>query len=389
MATNQRENARKERKIQKRLKQKRIIWAVIIVVMAILLGLKLTEIDYVELKDKIQNTFSQNVKENVDTTITLDSPNKVFMTSVNDKLNILTDTSYSVYNTNNKSTNYTFIHGYATPCIETAGSYACLYDQGGYRIRLDTNNANEYESTLDNKILCADVASNGSIIYATVGENSKSKITLVTKSLKKILEYDVSQGFVTRVAVDQSGKKCAFVAVNTKDANLISTVYTINAHDEQPIKQFEFPSSNIVDLKYSSSNLYVVCDNGVSIIKGQKDIENIFEPQSVSTVDYTYTKDNQLIYVYADYAQATENKIARLSSNGTIKTSFTVDQKVKYVSTTSSDISLLFDDKVSIYSMSKGELKSTLNCDGSVNSIVKMGSKMYTQRQQIIESFDC
>ena len=389
MANNQRENARKEKKLQKKIKQKRIIWAIIIVVISIIVGLKLTEINYVELGNKIQNTFTHNVEENVDNTITLDSPNKVKMTVVNDKLNVLTDSSYTVYDTSNKSTNYTFIHGYAVPLIRTAGSYTCLYDQGGYRLRLDTNNDNEYEQTLDNRILCADVSNSGTVICATVGDNSKSKITVFSKSLKKYLEYDVSQGYVTRVAIDSSGKRCAFVAVNTKDANLISTVYTININNDKPIMEFELSSANVIDLKYSNTNLYVVCDNGVSIIKNQKTIENVFDNQNLFTVNYSYTKNNKLVYVYSEYIQSVENNVAVITPNGKIKLSFNIDGKVKNVNTFSSDLSILLDDKICTYSLSNGELKSIIDCDSSVNSIVRMGSKIYLQRQQIIESYDC
>ena len=389
MANNQRENARKEKKLQKKIKQKRIIWAIIIVVISIIVGLKLTEINYVELGNKIQNTFTHNVEENVDNTITLDSPNKVKMTVVNDKLNVLTDSSYTVYDTSNKSTNYTFIHGYAVPLIRTSGSYTCLYDQGGYRIRLDTNNYNEYEQTLDNRILCADVSNGGTVICATVGDNSKSKITVFSKSLKKYLEYDVSQGYVTRVAIDSSGKRCAFVAINTKDANLISTVYTININNDKPIMEFELSSANVIDLKYSNTNLYVVCDNGVSVIKNQKTIENVFDNQNLFTVNYSYTKNNKLVYVYSDYIQSVENKVAVITPNGKIKMSFNIDGKVKNVNTFSSDLSILLDDKICTYSLSNGELKSIIDCDSSVNSIVRMGSKIYLQRQQIIESYDC
>lgn len=387
MATNQRENARKEKQQKKDRKIKTIIWAVLIGLMIILLGMKLAEVDYSNLGNKLfGNISSQTAGDSV--SITLDSSKDVKMVSVNDKLNVLTDISYTVYNPSDADVQYSYVHGYANPCMAYAGNYTCLYDQGGARIRLDSNSGAVYESTVDTAILCADVANNGNIFYATDGENSKSTVTLVNKSLKKLLQLDVSEGFVTSVAVDSSGKKCAYAVVNSKNADFVTTVYTINSGDEKPVASFEFVSTSVIDLSYSSSALYVVCDNNVTIIKNQKKAQTVFENNSVVAVDYTYTDNNQLIFVYADYAQSTENKVAYINSNGKIKTNFNLSQKVKYIYSSSNEITVLFDDKISVYSLSKGEEKSTTKCDDSVNSVVKLSSTMFIQHQQLIDPID-
>ncbi len=385
MATNQRENARKEKKQKRDRKIKAVIWAVLIFLMVALLGMKLAEVDYSGLGSKIfGNITSQATGQSK--SIMLDSSKDVKTADVNGKLNVLTDTSYTVYNPADSTAQYSYVHGYANPCISYAGNYTCLFDQGGARIRLDSNSGAIYESTLDNSILCADVANNGNIIYATNGKNSKSTVVLVNKSLKKLLQFDVSEGFVTSVAVDSSGKKCAYAVVNSKNADFVTTVYTINAGDEKPIASFEFVSSSVIDLSYSSSALFVVCDNNVTVVKNQKKAQTVFDNNSVVAVNYTYTDKNQLVFVYADYAQATENKVAYISSNGKIKTTFNLDQRVKYIHSSSNEITVLFDDKINVYSLSKGEQKTTLSCNDSVNSVVKMSSTIYVQHQQIIDA---
>lgn len=387
MATNQRENARKEKKQKKDRKIKAIIWAVLIILMVALLGMKLAEVDYSGIGSKFFGNIASQATGQTKT-IMLDSSKDVKMQDVNGKLNVLTDSSYTVYNPADSSVQYSFVHGYANACMATAGNYTCLFDQGGARIRLDSNSGAVYESTLDNAILCADVANNGNIIYATDGENSKSTVVLVNKSLKKLLQLDVSEGFVTSVAVDSSGKKCAYAVVNSKNADFVTTVYTINAGDDKPVASFEFVSSCVIDLSYSSSALFVVCDNNVSVVKNQKKIKTVFENSNIVAVNYTYTDNNQLIFVYADYAQATENKVAYINSNGKIKTDFSLNQKVKYIHSSSNDITVLFDDKINVYSLSKGEQKSTLSCDDSVNCAVKMSSTIYAQHQQLIDALD-
>ena len=94
MATNQRENARKEKKQKKDRKIKAIIWSILIIVMIAMLGMKLAEVDYSGLGNKIfGNITSQATGQS--STIMLDSSRNVKIAQVNGKLNALTDTSYT------------------------------------------------------------------------------------------------------------------------------------------------------------------------------------------------------------------------------------------------------------------------------------------------------
>ena len=128
--------------------------------------------------------------------------------------------------------------------------------------------------------------------------------------------------------------------------------------------------------------------NNVTVVKNQKKAQTVFENNNIVAVNYTYTDKNQLVFVYADYAQATENKVAYITSNGKIKNTFNLDQRVKYIHSSSNEFTVLFDDKISVYSLSKGDEKSSVNCDDSVNSVIKMSSTIYVQHQQIIDALN-
>lgn len=391
MASNQRENKRREKQRKKEEKVKKTVWAVLIVVIVILLGMRIAEIDFADIKNHFTDENGKfTISQSTDTTAypyNIDSSSDVGVVSVNDKLNIITDTSYTVLNPSNAKVLYTFDHGYANPVLKYAGGYSCLFDQGASRLRLDTNNENIYETNTENSVLTADVAKNGTVIYASATGSSKSTLYVMNKSLEKTMSYTVTDGYVVSVAIDSTGKKYAWAVINSENAQPVTTVYTINAGDEKPIKSFEFKNTYPLDLHYCSSSLYFVGDNCVSVIKSQDKIVNVFKQGSVNTVCYNYNNSGELVYVYSKYSEASNNIAVHVNPSGKFKNTVNLKQKAKYITASSREMCVLFSDKISCYSLNSGELKSTVPCDDTVNSVNKMSSKLFIQKQQIIEEY--
>ncbi len=392
MASNERENKRREKQRKKEERVKKIIWAVLIVVIIVLLGMRIAEIDFADIKNHFTDENGRfTISQSADTDAypyNLDSSSDVSVASVNDKLNILTDTSYTVLNPSNAKALYTFDHGYANPVLKYAGGYTCLFDQGASRLRLDTNSENIYETNTEESVLAADVAKNGTVIYAQSAGGAKSTVCVMNKSLEKTMSYTVTEGYVVSIAIDSSSKKFAWAVINSQNAQPVTTVYTMNAGDEKPRKSFDFKNTYPIDLHYCSSSLYFVGDNCVSVIKSQNKIVSVFKQGSVNTVCYNYNKSDELVYVYSKYSEASNNIAACVSSSGKVKTTVNLNQKAKYVTASSREMCVLFSDKIACYSLGSGKLKSTVTCDDTVNSVNKMSSKLFIQKQQIIEEYN-
>ena len=211
MAGNQRENERKTKKRNKQQKMQRIGWGIIILVAAVLIVMKVVEVDFNSIKDKyIDENGKINVTEDVEMTAfpyNLDSSAGVKLNYQGDMLNILTDSSCTVLDAKNAKEIYRFNHGYANPVICTAGNYFCIYDQGSTRIRLDNLKNKEFESTVDSPILTADVSGSGAVIYATASDESKSTVRVLNSTMKEIMRHEVNAGYVVDVAIDSTGKQ--------------------------------------------------------------------------------------------------------------------------------------------------------------------------------------
>ncbi|WP_177921375.1 DUF5711 family protein [uncultured Eubacterium sp.] len=386
MPTNERANKLREKKRQKDKKTKIIIWSVLGVIVLTIAIMKICEIDFADVKNKISaNTAVSSVSEDV-YPYSLNISGNTDVAVVNDKLAVLSDSSLTVFNPTNAKKTYSFEHGYTNPVMLSSGNYICIYDRGSTRLRLDTTSKQLYEKTVDRNIICASLAPNGTVAYASFSDDADCELTVITKTERKKMTLPIKGGYITRIAVNSSGTKCTYVTVSSTDAVITSTVHTINVGDSEDTATAEFQSSNILDVTYSDSNdAYIIGDDFLSIVSSQKKFVNVFEKGTVSTVNYCYTAKNELIVNYRDYSNSSESNLAYIKSNGSVKCKTTLGNTVKYLSSSGNNVTVLFPDGVSTYSLSKFESKKTYKCDSSINSVHSLGSKIYIQYGQYID----
>lgn len=386
MPTNERANKLREKKRQKDKKTKIIIWSVLGVIVLTIAVMKICEIDFADVKNKISaNTAVSSVSEDV-YPYSLNISGNTDVAVVNDKLAVLSDSSLTVFNPTNAKKTYSFEHGYTNPVMLSSGNYICIYDRGSTRLRLDTTSKQLYEKTVDRNIICASLASNGTVAYASFSDDADCELTVITKTERKKMTLPIKGGYITRIAINSSGTKCTYVTVSSTDAVITSTVHTINVGDSEDTATAEFQSSNILDVTYSDSNdAYIIGDDFLSIVSSQKKFVNVFEKGTVSTVNYCYTAKNELIVNYRDYSNSSESNLAYIKSNGSVKCKTTLGNTVKYLSSSGNNVTVLFPDGVSTYSLSKFESKKTYKCDSSINSVHSLGSKIYIQYGQYID----
>ena len=386
MPSNERENQRIERKKLKDKKIKKIIWIVLAVLVVLLIALKVCEIDFADMKNKVD---SSNISSSVDNNTypySVEVRKDADMQLVNGKLYALTDTSVVSIDPSSGNTGYKFDHGYASPVLKSNGNYTCLFDRGGTRFRLDTNYENLYEKTLDRNLITAVVAKNGTIVYSVFCDDAKSKIVVIDKKEQKKLEYEVNDGYVTSLAVNSNASKIAFTSVNSKDAFLSSTVHILNVSNQELIFEKEFKKTDILDLHFTNSNnLYIVGSDFLSLVKSCKNAEYIFKQGSISTVNYCYTSSNELLINYSDFSNSSKSKLDLVKATGKVKTSIPLKSASRGVTSSSNEITVLFHNKVSVYSLTSGELKYSVKCDSSVNSAYTLSSRVYVQYGQCID----
>lgn len=389
MADNQREMSRREKKAKKDKRNKIIIWIIIAVIILILAVMKICEININSVKDRFTDengsfTLSDGVTED-NFPYALDSSKNVTIKNVNKKIGVLTPLSFTVIDSGDGEEEYSFIHGYSNPILKASGVYTLIYDQGAQSMRLDTTSGCIYETQAKRNIFCADVAKNGSVVYAVTSKEKKCDVCVYSKSLKEQMCFSTSDGFVTAAAINDSAKKIAFVAVDSENAQLKSTLYTMNVGSDEITAQLELPQGNVIELEYSSDNIYVIGDTFLCTVSNQKDMTVVYEQGSVNTVSYTYTPSSELVYVYNGYNNSSDNTVARVKPNGKIRCETKVAGTVKSVSASSNALTVLTGSEIISYKLSNLEQTGTAAADDSCKAVCRMGSEVFVHRQSLLD----
>lgn len=380
MEAEDRQALRRERKRQKDKRVRRIVWIVLVILLVGIAILKLCEVDFSHLgsSDSSASVLSDNFP------YTLDGSDGVTVHKQGTKLAVLTDSSVTVLNPSDGKEEFTAVHGYANPITAASDSYLVTYDQGGSKLRLDYSGENLYEIENENGFLCADVADDGKVVYAAQSTEKRSDIQVITKTRADKMQYGLSYGFVTNIAIRDNGSQVAFVAMNSKDAHLQPKLYLMRIKDTEPYASIDLPAAQVLDIAYRGSSLYVVGSTFVSVVNGDK-LETVLKNGETQTVAYDYNGSGDLVLAYSSYSNATQNTVARITADGKIESPFTVKGTIKDLSASGSRVAVLFADKIKVYKLSDGSVVHTADCTDAVRSITMMSSNVFVQRQSIIE----
>ena len=373
MEAEDRQALRRERKRQKDKKVRRIVWIVLAVLLAAIVILKLCEVDFGNLSggSGTSSVLTGNFP------YALDGSDGVTVHKQGAKLAVLTGGSITVLNPSDGKEEFTAVHGYANPITAASDSYLVTYDQGGSKLRLDYSGENLYEIESKTGLLCADVADDGKVVYAAQSADKRSDVQVITKTRADKMKYSLSYGFVTNIAIRDNGSQVAFVAMNSKDARLQPKLYLMRVKDTEPYASFDLPGTQVLDIAYRGSSLYVVGGSFVSVVNGDK-LETVLKNGEVQTVAYDYSASG-------DYSNATQNTVARITAGGKVQKPFTVQGAIKDLSASGSRVAVLFADKIKIYKLSDGSVVHTADCTDAVRSITMMSSNVFVQRQSVIE----
>lgn len=391
MANNQRENEREARRNAKTRKKQIILWSVLAALIVIIAVIKISEIDYKAIKQKMTDedgkiSISSLVSDNSKFPFSLDSSDDAEVEAIGSELAVLNETSFTVADSSNARLRFRDIHGYANPVMKISGDYAVIIDQGTDRYRLDSKSENIYKYNSENVIICADVSKSGIVALATTSNEAKSEIVVYSKACKEKMRYPVSYGYVTSVAIDDSSNRIAFAAVNSENARLKTIVYTMNINDEKPRAEFSYESSAVLDLHFSSSDLFVVGNDFVSVISSLKDEAKVLEQGECRIISYCYSPSGELVAAYENYKGSSANSFAYIEPSGRIKFAFDTGEMIKDISTAKSNVTILTSDSIITYNLKGGE-KARFSVDDSYSSIVQLSASVYAKHQSLIEIF--
>ena len=386
MSSNQRENERKARKNAKTKKKMKLLWILIAAIVAVIVVLKVCEVDFPKLFSfsKEDSGYSVSV-DDAGFPYKIDTGENTVLSVVGNKIAVLSSSSYTVIDSSSAEELINDEHRYANPILKTSGGYSVIFDQGSTSYRLDSQKENIYENSTEDEILCADVSDTGAVAVATALGNQKSRVQVFSKSFSEKMNYEIKGGYITSVAIDDRGKSVAFVVMSSENAEIKSTLYTMNINDAEPKAHIDYNGSAVLYIHFVSSALYVVGSDFVSVVSSLEKESVVYEKGSINTLAYCYNPADYLIIAYSAYTGAANSKLAYVKQNGKIKTTVEIDGVIKDVSASGNEMSALTSNEAVSYRLSNGKKEAYIKLDDSFTDIQQLSSKIYAKHHSYLE----
>ena len=89
--------------------------------------------------------------------------------------------------------------------------------------------------------------------------------------------------------------------MSSENAEIKSTLYTMNINDAEPKAHIDYNGSAVLDIHFVSSALYVVGSDFVSVVSSLEKESVVYEKGSINTLAYCYNPADYLIIAYSAY----------------------------------------------------------------------------------------
>lgn len=379
----QREEERRAARRKKQDKRKKIVWIILAVVIVALIVLRISEIDFISVSQHTDSNGRFSFNSGYDSEAypyALDSSNDTACAELSNKIAVLTAGSFQILKPSDASEERAVVHRYANPIMETAGSYALLYDQGGNKFRLETDSDTVYEQAAENTILCANVGANGTVAVAVLSDSAKCSIIVYSKSLEKKATYDISLGYVAQLAVDSSGSNIAYACFDSENAVL--KTYVCYQSDETATAELD--SGNLLDLQFHGSKVYCVCSGGVAVVNSSGEVQEVFgDDTAVQISAFCYNPAGKLVVCAQTSDTEDTAQVVVVDSDGDQDNKFYVDFVPARISASGS-VYAVYDGN-DIYIMDKrGTVTDTVSSVDGVLSIQIVSKRLFYIQQSML-----
>lgn len=143
---------------------------------------------------------------------------------ISQKLVVLSDSYLNIYETDG-ALHSARQHTYGAPMLQTAGSYALVYESGGTRFRLDTGSGMKYEKSVPDSIIFGRVSENGQVLLVTGSDSCACRMVVFNVKGQAFYERNCVEDVTeAEFSPDESG--CYAVSIRTENGSLKSVVHS-------------------------------------------------------------------------------------------------------------------------------------------------------------------
>lgn len=304
---------------------------------------------------------------------------------INGNIAILSDTLFESVAFSGKKIS-SRMHNFSNPEMKSCGTKALIYNIGGHDYRIESCSRTILQGSLEEKIICGDVANNGT--YALITDSSEYLSQMVVFSRDKVEKYKYSFAdfYICGVSLQPNGRGVAVCGLSSSNGQIRSVVYVFSLDSKDPICTYKFEDDMLVSINcLSNRSLVAVGEKSSSIIdihkKDKKDITH--ESKAIQCMNIN--KKLGIAYCLALSDKDKMSELMVIGRNGEAKLSLEIDHSFCDIVYDDNKIFGIENERLFIYDI-LGELKKEIDIGSNSGKIIQVkGSKIFILDNKIIK----
>ncbi|MBR5495867.1 MAG: hypothetical protein IKV58_00595 [Oscillospiraceae bacterium] len=373
------------RKKQKRKKRSRALWRFLLTIILLLIvvyaGLKISDSGF-----NISDFFSEKVEtvqEGENYPIKFLGSKGLALENTPTGNVLLTTNDVFLYSKDGDLKN-SYNHGYVTPILKTSSKYALVFDQSANRFALCSPSGVEYEKTILEQVITADVNSNGSVAVAITNERSGGNLVVYDHKGNEKARWDSSDKQITSVSF-KSGGTVLVGCLSTDGGDVVTTIVGVNAANGKAKYSYNIKGKLMLELAPKSlSKAGLIFDNGCGFYNSKgEDVNSTTQTQKL--LCYDNSNSGGIVMAFEHYSDADISQIMMYKSDGdAIKAD--VEGVVRDIIYKGSKIYALHANKISVFDEDLA-LVTDYPISANVQKIAVSGNMAYLLKPTLIEAF--
>ena len=372
------------RQIRKKKKRKNLIKKIIILLSLVLVFFTgyITRDKWLPVFDgivyKIQHIVTkEDFSKNFPIKTGSSSDYKIF--SFKDKLVLLTDTKYTVYDRDGKVARTTQ-HTMTTPVVKIFDERMLVYDMGGSKLNVESRSDIVYTKKFSEKIIYAKLGYNGYLAVVTSSDINACDMTIYDSKGKKIFFSSFNQKILD-ITFSKGSKGCYVSTMSAKGGQFVTKQYAFNFKKDKE----QWISNPVVNLVLhsslnSSGNIVLVGDVQYDIVSSSGALKFSYLYPS-DLIDYAVSDNITALILHNSQRRSTECVIFDKSNN---QKTFNINGEYKKIHIYDSKIYVLCNKIIEIYS-SDGKLITQKNLEEYYADFAIIDEYMYLLGSQKID----
>lgn len=273
----------------------------------------------------------------------------------------VSDTHYVVYNNNGEEV-FTSQVSFNNPVLKlNHNASSVIYDLGGYKYSLYSDEKLIYTGKTESKMYLADVTADLKFATVTESHDYKAKLSVYSTIDNPVYGYSFEEYYITAMALNNDATGAIACGITAENGIEKSVVYVFDFTEEKPLAFHEISSDVVFDCEYlSDGSACVIGENASYIINGKnfsKLTKNSYSQMTLTAYDVN-TDTGELSLSLSRSGDGRNCTIQCINKSGSVDSKIETEYAADFISSYKNRVAVCDKSNLYLYSQNGERIKT-------------------------------